>query len=108
MNNINPQAEAVAYRRAMAKIVKIKDLEITADFTEEQTNATIKFLAEKKEEETGKPWTEFVRGQRWYVEDLVKFAGLDAKDKLEYEYAQAFPDVATTEEKLSLLEAAMS
>lgn len=104
MNERNQQALAVAYRRALAKSNKIKDLDITADFTTEQTDATIKWLAEKKETESGKPWTEFVKGQRWYVEDLVKFAGLGAAERLDYEYAQAFPDTATEDELLTQLE----
>lgn len=107
MNEKNQQAQAVAYRRAVAKSAKIKDLDITADFDEAQTDATIKFLAEKKAEETGKPWTEFVKGQRWYVEDLIKFAGMDAQERLDYEYQQAFPDTATEDELLTALEKVM-
>ncbi len=104
MNEKNQQALAVAYRRALAKSNKIKELEITADNDEEGIEGLIKFLAEKKAEDTGKPWTEFVKGQRWYVEDLVKFAGLDAQERLDYEYAQAFPDTATEDELLTSLE----
>ena len=105
MNERNPQALAVAYRRAVAKKLKIKALEIEADIDEAGIDAIIKYLAEAKAEETGKEWTTFVKGQRWYVEDLVKFAGLTTEEMLEYEYKQAFPDTATENELLNALEA---
>lgn len=107
MNEKNPQALAVAYRRAVAKSAKLNELEITAKMEDDAVDAAIKFLAEKKAESEGKPWTEFVKGQRWYVEDLVKFAGLDAQERLNYEYAQAFPDTATEDELLTALEKMM-
>ena len=107
MNEKNPQAQAVAYRRAVAKSAKIKELEIDPSIKQAGIDATIKFLAEKKGASEGKPWTEFVKGQRWYVEDLVKFANFDAQERLDYEYAQAFPDTATEHELLVALEKMM-
>ena len=107
MNGKNPQALAVAYRRAVAKSAKLNELEIEVGIDEKGIDETIKFLAEKKAESEGKPWTDFVKGQRWYVEDLVKFAGLDAEERLNYEYAQAFPDTATEDELLTALEKLM-
>lgn len=105
MNERNPEALATAYRRAVGKSLKIKELGITKDFTAEEIDCMIELLAKKKAELTGKKWETHVAGQRWYVEDLVKFSGMDANTRLEYEYAQAFPDTASEDELLNSLEA---
>lgn len=105
MNDVkNQQALASAFRRAKGKSVKIKELGITPDYSEEQVDSLIKKLAEKKAEESGKEAKEHIKGMRWYVEDLVKFSGLDAKDRLDYEYQLAFADVASEEELINALE----
>jgi len=98
------EARAIAYRRAVAKSSKIKLLGIIANMDKETVNATIEALAKTKSESTGKDWTTHVAGQRWYVEDLVKFSGLNAQERLDYEYAQAFPDVASENEMINSLE----
>ena len=101
----NEQALAMAYRRAVAKSLKIKELEITPDMDEEAVDAMVKWLAEVKADKEGKEdWKQFLKGQRWYVEDLVSFSRLDAQQRLDLEYRNSFPDVATEAEMLNSLE----
>lgn len=101
----NEQALAMAYRRAVAKSLKIKELEITPDMDEEAVDAMVKWLAEVKADKEGKEdWKQFLKGQRWYVDDLVSFSRLDAQQRLDLEYRNSFPDVATEAEMLNSLE----
>ena len=106
MTGKNEQALAMAFRRALAMSAKIKELEITPDMDEEAVDAMVKFLAEAKAEKEGiDDWKQFLKGQRWYVEDLVTFSGLDSQQKLDRCYKDCFPDVATEAEMLNMLDA---
>lgn len=101
----NEQALAMAYRRAVAKSLKIKELEITPDMSEEDIDGMVKWLSELKAEKEGsEDWKQFLKGQRWYVEDLIAFSKLDAQQRLDLEYRNSFPDVATEAEMLNSLE----
>ena len=105
MTGKNEQALAMAFRRALAMSAKIKELEITPDMDEEAVDAMVKFLAEAKAEKEGiDDWKQFLKGQRWYVEDLVAFSKLDAQARLDLEYKNSFPDVATEQEMLNSLQ----
>ena len=104
MEERNQEVLASAYRRAVAKSLKIKELMITPKMSEEDVDALIEIMAKRKSEQSGKDWTTHVQGQRWYIEDLVKFSALDASSKLEIEYKAAFPDIASEEEMLNALE----
>ena len=101
----NEQALAMAYRRAVAKSLKIKELEITPDMSEEDIDGMVKWLSELKAEKEGaEDWKQYLKGQRWYVEDLIAFSKLDAQQRLDLEYRNSFPDVATEAEMLNRLE----
>lgn len=100
----DPLIRASAFRSARGKSVKIAELGITPDMSEDAIDEIVSQLAEKKAEETGKKFEDIVKGQRWYVEDLVKFSGLDAQERLDYEYMQKFPDIASEDEMLQSLE----
>lgn len=101
----NEQALAMAYRRAVAKSLKIKELEITPDMDEDCIDGMVKWLAEVKAGKEGKEdWKQFLKGQRWYIEDLIAFSKLDAQQRLDLEYRNSFPDVATEAEMLNSLE----
>jgi len=109
MDERNPHGLALGFRRARGKTLKIKELGITPDMSEDDVNDLIKTLAQTKakaESEDGsiERWKEYVKGQAWYVEDLKRFSALGAKERLEMEYAQAFPDVASEQEMLSELQ----
>lgn len=105
MTDKNAHALAMAYKRALAKSLKIKELEITPDMDEEAIDAMVKFLAELKAEKEGvDDWKQFLKGQRWYVEDLVAFSKLDAQQRLDLEYRNSFPEVATEAEMLNSLQ----
>ena len=105
MTDKNAHALAMAYKRAIAKSLKIKELEITPDMSEEDIDAMVKFLAELKAEKEGvDDWKQFLKGQRWYVEDLVAFSKLDAQQRLDLEYRNSFPEVATEAEMLNSLQ----
>lgn len=105
MTDKNAHALAMAYKRAVAKSLKIKELEITPDMSEEDIDAMVKFCAELKAEREGvDDWKQFLKGQRWYVEDLVAFSKLDAQQRLDLEYRNSFPEVATEAEMLNSLQ----
>lgn len=105
MTDKNEQALAMAYRRALAKSLKIKELEITPDMDEDAIDAMVKYLAELKAKKEGTDdWKQYLKGQRWYVEDLVSFSALDAQGRLDLEYRNSFPDVATEAEMLNSLQ----
>lgn len=100
-----PQALAAGYRRAVGKLQKIKELGITRDMAESEQDALVETLARRKAELEGKDWKKFVSGQRWYVEELVRFCAMDTAQRLDHEYALSFPDVASESEMLASLEA---
>lgn len=105
MESKNDQALAMAYRRAVAKSLKIKELEITPDMSEEDIDAMVKYCAEVKAAKEGvEDWKQFLKGQRWYIEDLVAFSKLDAQQRLDLEYRNSFPDVASEQEMLNSLQ----
>ena len=105
MTDKNAHALAMAYKRALAKSLKIKELEITPDMSEEDIDAMVKFCAEMKALKEGvEDWKQFLNGQRWYVEDLVAFSKLDAQQRLDLEYRNSFPEVATEAEMLNSLQ----
>jgi len=99
----NHEVLALAYRRAKAKSLKIKELAITSDMKTEDVDTLITALSKKKAEESEQEWTEHVKGQRWYVEDLVEFSKLGAQERLDYEYQQCFADLASEDEMLAEL-----
>ena len=106
MTGKNEQALAMAFRRALAMSAKIKELEITPDMDEEAVDAMVKFLAESKAEKEGiDDWKQFLKGQRWNVEDLKHFSGLDSQHRLDKCYLEAIPVVASEQEMLNMLDA---
>ena len=104
MEGKNTEALASAYRRAKAKSIKIKELGIKPNITNKKTDELITLLAKKKEEATGTSWKDHVKGQRWYVEDLIRFSALTATERLNLEYENSFADIASEEEMLAKLE----
>jgi len=109
MNEKNAQALAAAYNRAKAKSLKIKELGITSKITDAATEKLIKALAVKKLEDNPEmDMAKAVKGQRWYVTDLIAFSVLDTADRLDYEYQAAFAYNATEDEMLAELEKAMA
>lgn len=101
----NPQALAQAFKKCAGKILKIKELEITSDMSEDATEALIEKLATAKAAEDNTAMADHVKGQRWYVEGLVKFSALDTAAQLEAEYKDAFADNASEDEMLQSLKA---
>lgn len=102
MDERNQEVLALAFKRARAKSAKINELAITAKMTKKAIDELIVTLAKAKDPAK---WETHIKGQRWYVEDLVAFAKLGASDRLEYEYAHAFPELASEDEMLADLEA---
>ena len=100
----NPQITAVAFKKAKAKLAKIKQLGILPDMTVEAIDALVMNLAEAKAIVEQKDVKEFVAGQEYYVGMLVEFSGMTAIEQLNIEYDDAFPEVASEEELLAMLE----
>lgn len=99
----NPQALATAFKKCKGKIAKIKELGITPDMSDERVDALIENLAAAKSKDDSSDLAENIKGQRWYVEGLVKFSGLSTKDQLEFEYNDAFANSASEDEMLDIL-----
>lgn len=101
----NAEARAKGFRSALGKSLKIKELKITSSMTEDEIDMLVELRSKAKAESEGGDWKKYVAGQRWYIEDLVKFAQMPAIDRLSGEVERAFPDVATETEMLEALEA---
>ena len=100
----NQHALALAFKKARAKSAKIKELGIRPDMSEQEVEDLIVAQAKAKAEEAGDNWTEHIKGMRWYIEQLVKFSGLNAQERLDAEYEDAFAEVASEAEMLKKLE----
>jgi hypothetical protein len=100
----NPQALAAAFKKTSGKILKIKELGITPEIDEESVELLIESLAQAKADADGTTLTDTIKGQRWYVEGLVKFSGLTQKEQLDAEYKDAFADSADEDEMIAALE----
>ena len=62
-------------------------------------------LAKAKAEKDGDTYIQHLKGQRWYVEDLIAFSGLNTEEQFELEYQNAFPDVAGETELIASITA---
>jgi len=105
MMDKNPQALALAFKKCKGKKLKIKELGITPNMPLEAIETMIETLATAKALEADTPMADQVKGQRWYVENLVKFSGLDSKEQLEAEYEDSFASEASEDEMLQALDA---
>ena len=101
----NPQALALAFKKCKGKILKIQELGITPEIEAESIEILIETLAIAKALEDDSKAADHVKGQRWYVESLVKFSGLEPAEQLEAEYNDAFADSASEDEMLQALQA---
>ena len=101
----NQEALALAFKRARAKSLKIKELAIEPDMAKEAIEELVEVGAKDKAERMVETdWTQYVKGQRWYIEDLIEFSGLSPQERLNHEYDQCFADVASEAEMLATLE----
>ena len=106
MMDKNPQALALAFKKCAGKILKIKELGITPEIEDDSVELLIETLAEAKVKDTPDlKLSEAVKGQRWYVEGLVLFSGMEPEAQLDAEYQGAFADTANEAEMLDALRA---
>ncbi len=99
MNERNSIALALAYKRARAKKLKIKEIGLTTDITEDEINILVKKFAEAKAEREGKQAKDLYRGQRIYIAGLIEFAAIKSgEEAIDYEYQNAFADAASQSE----------
>ena len=105
MTGKNHEVLAMAFKRAKGKTQRIEEAGITPDFTKEQINEMIVTFADKllADPTYKKSRNEAIKGQRWYVEDLVKFSGLEPQEKLDTEYENSFADIAGEDEMVAAL-----
>lgn len=110
MDEKNPLALALAFKRARGRTAKINELGLTSSMKTETVDKLIKDLSIAKAKENGneEKWPDEVSGQRWYIEDLIEFSKMDAQTRLDHEYNKAIPDVADEDEMLSMLTAMMA
>jgi hypothetical protein len=101
----NPQAMALAFKKAKGKKLKIQELGITPDMDEESIELLIETLATAKAVEDGDTMADHVKGQRWYVESLVEFSGMTVQEQLAKEYEDSFANNASEAEMLDALAA---
>ena len=103
----NPMILSTAFKRVKGKLSKIKELGITSTMSEEEVDALILKLAKDKAKEDGKSYKDHLKGMRWFVEELVKFSGLNSQEMLDACYEEVFPQVASEAEMLAAIEAAI-
>ena len=99
----NPQARALAFKKCKGKLLKIAELGITPDQSEEATEAMIEALSNAKATEKQVELAEVVAGQRWYIENLVRFSGMTIEEQFQAEYDDSFADTASEGEMLKAL-----
>ena len=105
---IDQELEAAIYRRVAGKSEAIIKMGISPTITAEARDEIIKTRAEAKAEELGNKWQDNVKGQRWYIEDLITYSGLDLKERKEAERKAVFPDIASSEQMDESLEEILS
>ena len=99
----NPQALAMAFKKFRGKLLKIKELGVHPEMTQDDIDSMTKLLAVSKADKEGGDWKDFVEGQSWYVEGLVEFSGMTTEEQLEHEYQDCFADTASETEMLESL-----
>ena len=103
-----PQALTAAYKDAVAKNVRIKELGITPDISQETIDKIVEDLSTAKAlAEPGTQVKDFRSGQEWYVESLVTYSKLTAEERLEFCYNQKFAEQANEAEMIDALLATM-
>jgi len=106
MNDKNPQARALAFKKCKGKRLKIAELGITPDQSEDATEAMIEALATAKAaDKKVTDIAEFVSGQRWYVENLVRYSALTVEEQYQEDYDDAFAEMGSETEQLAFLSA---
>ena len=104
MNDKNPQACALAFRKCTGKLAKIKELEITSTMDADSAEALIESLAQAKcDADESLNFNEQAKNQRWYVEQLIEFSGLSAQKQFDQEYHDSFADTASENEMVEAL-----
>lgn len=101
----NQQAVVSAYKKTKAKSQKILDLGIRADMTKEEIAEIVLKLSEAKGMEANKPLDEFIKGQEWYVKDLMKLSALNITERFVYEVNLAVVETSSKDELMEDLEA---
>ena len=100
----NSETLVLAFKKAKSKKLKIRELLIEPDMNDDAVDALIVHLAKLKAATLGKgDWTSYVKGQRWYVESLIKFSGLTEEEQLDMEYEEAFIEIASEAELIKKL-----
>lgn len=99
----NPLASTLAFKKCKGKVLKVAELGITPDMPENQREALIETLANIKVVEDGVEFKDAVKGQRWYVESLIKFSGLEPQAQFDAEYDMAIEDTASEDEMVDIL-----
>lgn len=100
-----PEAMASACADGMAKLEKIKTLGITADMSQDDQDTLVEQLSQIKAIDTETDIKDIRTGQRWYVESLVEFAGMDPKDQFENLYRKKFAQQANEAEIIDIFAA---
>ncbi len=105
MDGKNHEVLALAYRNAKRKIEKIKEFGITSDMEPAAVDALIVQFAEIKlaDPTYKKGRNEAIKGQRWYVEDLVSFSELSPQAQLDREYEDCFGEASAEDEMVAEL-----
>jgi hypothetical protein len=101
----NQHVLAIAFRKAKGKKGAIKRLGITPEMDNDTRRNLVISLAEAKSKKDNVSVESLIDGQKWYVQSLIDFSALTPAEQLESEYADAFPEVASEDELLKILEA---
>jgi hypothetical protein len=99
----NPLARAQAFKKCKGKLLKIAELKITPDMSEDAIDKVIEDLSTARATAKKVDIAEVVAGQRWYVENLVRFSGMTTEEQLQEEYDDSFATTASEAEMLAAL-----
>lgn len=112
MGEKNVQALAQAYRAVERFIAFVKEHNLTADTTEDESDTLIEKLSDIKmaNDDGGKLTRKKAEeGQEWYVNHMIMLLKLpDMQARLDHEYKSLFADNADESEMLSELDKLMA
>ena len=94
---------AYAYRKAKSVLAKIKELGITPDLSEDAIEKLVIQLSKAKAALDSSDWKKHLKGQEWYVSDLVKKSAMTNKELLDVEYQELLPANSSFDELVNMM-----
>ena len=97
--NYKQELLAVAFKKTKAMQAKITELEIESLDTQDKIDELVLKLSKAKEGD----WKKNLKGQEWYVENLIRCSKLAKKELFDECYKELLPYNSTYDELLAML-----